>query len=123
MVLFVLGLVGVLVIAGGAVGWYARHTYFVGLDRDRVVIYKGRPGGLLWFDPTIEQPTSLRTADVRPSRLNDLRAGHTESSRADAQRYVNNLRQEAAQAAVPTNPIPPSTGLPPAPPASSQTSP
>ena len=36
-----------------AIGWYARSTYYVGFDGDQVAIYKGRPGGVLWFEPTL----------------------------------------------------------------------
>jgi len=83
-------------IAVAAVGWYARSAYYVGLDGDRVAIYKGRPGGLLWFEPTLQERKPLTTADVLPSRLPDLRAGRQEPTKAEADRYVNNLRQEAA---------------------------
>jgi hypothetical protein len=67
-----------------------------------VAIYKGRPGGLLWFEPTLQERKPLTTADVLPSRLPDLRAGREEPTKADADRYVNNLRQEAAA----TRPLP-----------------
>jgi PPM family protein phosphatase len=83
-------------IAVAAVGWYARSAYYVGLDGDRIAIYKGRPGGLLWFEPTLQERKPLTAADVLPSRLPDLRAGREEPTKADADRYVNNLRQEAA---------------------------
>src|SRR5439155_27056386 len=48
---FVVVLAAVLGASLAAVGWYARRTYFVGLAGNQVAIYKGRPGGLLWFDP------------------------------------------------------------------------
>ena len=83
-------------IAVAAIGWYARSAYYVGLDGDRVAIYKGRPGGLLWFEPTLQERKPLTTTDILPSRLPDLRAGRQEPTKADADRYVNNLRQEAA---------------------------
>ena len=96
VVAFAAALVLVLAMAVAAVGWYARHTYFVGIDHGQVAIFKGRPGGLLWFDPTLDRRTSLNERDVLPSRLPDLRDGKEEASLADAQRYVNNLRQEVA---------------------------
>jgi protein phosphatase len=83
-------------IAVAAVGWYARNTYYVGLSGSQVAIYRGRPGGLLWFQPTLQERKPLTTADVLPARLPDLRAGHEESTKADADRYVNELRQEAS---------------------------
>jgi protein phosphatase len=91
----------VLTSAGAAVNWYARHTFYVGLEGTQVVIFRGRPGGLLWFEPTLEKRTPLTTDEVVEARLPDLREGKPQSSLADADRYVNNLEQEAkaAQAA------------------------
>ncbi|MEA3075379.1 MAG: family protein phosphatase, partial [Actinomycetota bacterium] len=43
--------------AGAAIGVYARGAYYVGLDHGQVAIFKGRPGGLLWFQPTVEERT------------------------------------------------------------------
>jgi protein phosphatase len=44
---------------------YARDGYFVAFDaNDQVTIYRGRPGGLLWFDPTVENPTTRERADL-----------------------------------------------------------
>jgi len=99
VVIFLVTLGAILGVVVGAIGWYARSTYYVGLDGERVAIYKGRPGGLLWFQPTLQERKPLTTADILPSRIPDLRAGRQEPSKADADRYVNNLRQEAADVA------------------------
>ena len=107
-------LVAVVVVVGlalAAVGWYARHTYYVGLDNGQVAIFKGRPGGLLWFQPTLDRQTTLAEKDVPPSRLPDVKAGKEEPTRADAQRYVNNLRQEAASQTTTTT-LPPAAPTP-----------
>ncbi|MBV9043352.1 MAG: Stp1/IreP family PP2C-type Ser/Thr phosphatase, partial [Acidimicrobiia bacterium] len=108
----------IVVVAGGlvAVGWYARHTYYVGLDRGQVAIFKGRPGGLLWFNPTLDRRTSLAERDVPAARLPDVRAGKEEATRAEAQRYVNALREESAAAAQTTTTAPPTTVPAPPPP-------
>ena len=95
VVVFLLLFIGVLTTAGAAVNWYARHTFYVGLQGNHVVIFRGRPGGLLWFEPTLEKRTPLTTDDVVAARLPDLRKGKPQSSLADADRYVNNLEQEA----------------------------
>ena len=99
------GVVAVIVaLALLAVGWYARNTYFVGLDGDRVTIFKGRPGGFLWFEPRVVEQKPLTVNDILPARVAALRAGKEEATKAAADRYVNNLRQEfeAARQAVPT---------------------
>lgn len=86
------------VIAGivAAVEWYARDSYFVGLAGRQVVIYRGRPGGFLWWHPRLIERPGLTTARVLPSRLPDLRTGMQEPSLGAARRYVRNLRQEAS---------------------------
>lgn len=76
------------------VRWYATDNWFVTLDGNQVVIYQGRPGGLLWFKPTLVQRTGLTTADVLTRRIGTLRADKQEPSLAQARRYVANLRQE-----------------------------
>ena len=114
VVVFFLVLGTILGVIAGAIGWYARSTYYVGLDDDRVAIYKGRPGGLLWFQPTLQERKPLTVADVLPARVADLRAGHQVETKANADRYVNEIRQEAAQAAEASRPplIPPVSAFP-----------
>jgi protein phosphatase len=92
---FVVAFVGVLGVAVWAVAWYARDAYFVGLDADQVAIFRGRPGGLLWFDPTlVERKAQPTGADLLPAQRIELEAGHQVGSKKEADRYVNNLRQE-----------------------------
>jgi protein phosphatase len=93
-VVFVLLVLGVIGGAAGATVWYARASYFVGLDGDQVAIYKGRPGGLLWFDPTLEQRTSIPKADIPPAVLPAIEAGREEPTLADAKAYVANLKDQ-----------------------------
>ena len=95
VIAFIVVLVLLLGAAVGAVAWFARGTYYVGLDGEAVTIYQGRPGGLLWFDPTVAQRTDLTLADVPPARVDDLERGKQEPSLEDARRYVENLRDEA----------------------------
>jgi protein phosphatase len=96
MVAFFVVLVLILGAAFGAITWYGRGTYYVGIDGDRVTIFQGRPGGLLWYDPTVEQRTDLSVVDVPPARLQALKDGKQEPSRQAAERYVENLRDEAS---------------------------
>src|SRR5256885_6281587 len=46
----------------------SRSSYFVALKGDRVTIFQGRPGGVLWFHPTVKQRTDLTAADIPPSK-------------------------------------------------------
>lgn len=104
-----------LILGAGAAGvvWYARGAYFVGLRNSDIVIYQGRPGGVLWLKPTVAQVTSYTTNDVLPVHVPALRAGQEEPSISAAHSYVANLvnerRQAQAATAPPTTTAPPST--------------
>ncbi len=87
----------VLAVIGGAVAtiqWYGTSTYFVGFEGDEVVIFKGRPGGLLWIDPTVKEPTGIDRADVPAPALPRIKAGVEQSSLAKAKRFVANLEDQ-----------------------------
>ncbi|MDP9386989.1 MAG: hypothetical protein M3Q48_03455, partial [Actinomycetota bacterium] len=99
---FVLAVVLVLTGAVVAVAFFARGGYFVGADGDEVVIFKGRPGGLLWLEPTVVERTGVRMSELRPARVQDVRAGKEEPSVAEALRYVDNIRAEATPTTVVT---------------------
>ena len=88
-------LLAILGLAAAAIGWYARSSYFVGLKGDRVTIFQGRPGGVLWWHPTIAARTSLTTASVLSHEIPKLKSGQEESSLADARQYVASLVSEA----------------------------
>lgn len=64
----VVGLAAILVLGFTVFAAWARSGYFVSFDEDdRVVIYRGREGGVLWFDATVEATTS-RTRDSLDER-------------------------------------------------------
>jgi protein phosphatase len=90
--LFVLLVLAVSGAAVGAVWWFARNTFYVGVAGDEVVIYRGRPGGVLWVEPTIEQRTNLLLAQVPAERQQDVEKGRTEPTLEDARDYVRSLR-------------------------------
>jgi PPM family protein phosphatase len=90
--LFVVLVLAVGAAAVGAVWWFARNTFYVGVDGEDVVIFRGRPGGVLWIEPTVEQRTDLRLAQVPAERQQDVEKGRTEPTLEDAQDYVRALR-------------------------------
>jgi PPM family protein phosphatase len=112
-VVFLFLLIAVIGGALAAIGFYARGGYHVGINDGEVVIFQGRPGGLLWFDPTLKERTGLAEADVPPAYIPDVRDGKEFSSLEDASRYVFNL-QEAAVAMTTTTTT--TTAAPPPPP-------
>jgi PPM family protein phosphatase len=91
VLLWVLPVLAVLALAFGAVGWYARRTYFVGVDKSRVTIFKGRPDGVLGWDPTVEKRSAIETSELTPNELDDVKAKKTFSSRSGADDYVRRL--------------------------------
>jgi protein phosphatase len=92
--IFVLLFLAVLGAAGGAVGYYARHTFYVGLQGDHVVVFRGKPDGVLWFDPTFEKDTGLTLAGVPESKKAQLSEGKEFATVGDADAFVANLRRE-----------------------------
>ncbi|HEY4378264.1 MAG TPA: Stp1/IreP family PP2C-type Ser/Thr phosphatase [Acidimicrobiales bacterium] len=94
---FVLILLVVVAAAVAAVGWQARHTYFVGFADDEVTIFKGHPGGVLWFDPTVEQRMKISRSQVPDALEASIAAGKEEPSVTAARNYVLNLRNQIAQ--------------------------
>ncbi|MDQ3570279.1 MAG: Stp1/IreP family PP2C-type Ser/Thr phosphatase [Actinomycetota bacterium] len=116
-VAFLLVLALLLASATAAILISARGSYFVGVQGDEVVIFKGKPGGLLGFQPTLEERPGLRLADVLPSRAEELRRGKEAPSLDRARSYVRNIEEEARAAAVPpptTTPRAPLNAPPPA---------
>jgi serine/threonine protein phosphatase PrpC len=108
VVIFFVALVAILVIAGLGTAYYARSTYYVGLRGGQVTIFKGRPGGVLWWKPTTAKTTDLASSGVLAFNLPALRAGVQESTLGAARSYVANLRTAKA-AATPATTVPPTT--------------
>jgi serine/threonine protein phosphatase PrpC len=92
--LFALLLLGVVGGALATIQWYGTSTYFVGFHGDEVAIYQGRPGGLLWIDPELEDDTGILRDEVPARYVRALEAGHEQSSLADARAYVSNIERD-----------------------------
>jgi protein phosphatase len=89
--LFAVLLVAVLGAAAGAIGWYARNTYFVGVRGEEVVVFQGKPGGVLWFDPTVDHTTDLTTADLTAEARDDVARGIEFGSVEEADAYLERV--------------------------------
>ena len=95
VLLFVLLVIGVAWGAWAFVRWYAMSTYFVqSTNGQSIVIYRGRPGGVLWFQPQVETVSATTTADVLATRVKKLQHGVIEPSLEAANRYIANLADE-----------------------------
>jgi PPM family protein phosphatase len=112
--LWVLPVLAILALAVGAVGWYARGTYFVGVNQSRVTIFKGRPGGVLGWDPTVERRTALDLSQLTDAEKAAVEDKKTFSSRGGADDYVRRLRTAVEERTPPsTVPAPPESTVPP----------
>ena len=88
---------------------YGRTGYFVGFDGSDVVVYKGRPGGVLWFDPTVEARTPLKERDLTEDMAKEILGNPTFGDAVSAQRYVNGIRDEVQPVPTTTLPLPATT--------------
>jgi protein phosphatase len=102
VVLFVLVFVAVLGGTAGVVVWFDKASFFVGLDRGHVTIFQGRPGGLLWFKPSVVERTSLTPADLLASNVVALNQGMEASSYQAARNLVHGLSLERVKLGVTT---------------------
>ena len=93
MVLFWSALVAIVLSGITIVGVYARSGYFIGFDEDsRVAVYRGRVGGVLWFNPTIDTQTTLSGADLPEDVLRDVALNRTFTSSTNASKYLALIR-------------------------------
>jgi protein phosphatase len=128
VIFFLILLAAVVAAAYFVVRWYATDNWFVTVQKGELVVYQGRPGGLLWFEPKLVDHTGVPTSDVLSLHLGALRRDVQQPSLNAAKHYVQTLQQEAfsqrqINAASPTTTAPPTTAPPPtsAPPATSTT--
>ncbi|HEX5614228.1 MAG TPA: Stp1/IreP family PP2C-type Ser/Thr phosphatase [Acidimicrobiia bacterium] len=85
LVFLVVPLAMVLGVAVGGLYWYARQTYYVGIDDGEVVVFRGIPGGVLGWSPTVEQRTDVAASELREAdrrNLEDDGAGRGSLTRA-----------------------------------------
>jgi protein phosphatase len=93
MVLFWTALVAIVFSGITIVGVYARSGYFIGFDKDsRVAVYRGRVGGVLWFNPTIDTQTTLSGEDLPEDVLRDVALNRTFTSSTNASKYLALIR-------------------------------
>ena len=86
--------VGIIAVVGAmyAVGVYARGTYHVAFAGDEVVIYQGRSGGVLWFDPTLEEGSGIFRSQLADGTVADVEGVVEVSSLEAARTYVDGIR-------------------------------
>ena len=113
-VMFVVAVLGIFGIAIAAITWYGRSTFFVGVHDGKVTLFRGRPGGVLWIEPTIEKTYDVSRDDLRPSDRARVDAGTDVRDTAAGDQYVRNLLSAATTTttAAPTTTSPATTAAP-----------
>ena len=90
VVLFWSALTAIVISAISIMGVYARSGYFIGFDdSENVAVYRGRPGGWLWFQPTIDTQTELAGEELPEDILRDVAMNRTFTSSSQAQKYLS----------------------------------
>jgi protein phosphatase len=102
VVLVLLPVVLILAIAAAAIGWYARDSYYVGASNGEVVIFKGVPGGVLGWDPTVDSRTGIRLDDLTQLDRHSVETNSTKGSLETAEQFVARLRGAVAPSSTTT---------------------
>ncbi len=93
-----LAVVATFLVALLGINWYGGGAYFAADESGQVVIFKGRPGGLLWVDPELEIETGVSIDELAPAGVQQLEQEVEWTSLADAQTFVDQLdRVESAE--------------------------
>ncbi len=73
---------------------WARSGYFIDFDdNDQVTVYKGQPGGVLWFDPTSEGSTTLTRSSASEDSIRVVTRRPEFSSLGAAITFVEDLER------------------------------
>ncbi|MEZ5343833.1 MAG: hypothetical protein R2706_21070, partial [Acidimicrobiales bacterium] len=90
-VAFAVAVAAILGLATLVTSWYATSAYFVDEQAGEVVILHGRPGGLLFWDPTVEEKTGIDSSLLDGASVERVKAQTVWSSLEEAQALVDLL--------------------------------
>jgi protein phosphatase len=84
--------VAVFVAAFVIVAAYGRSGYFAGFDDDgAVVVFQGRPGGVLWFQPTVEERRDVTRDELQQEAIDRVESNPRYSSAAAVERFIDRI--------------------------------
>jgi len=75
------------------INWFGSSAYFAAEQSGEIVIFRGRPGGILWVDPELEQPTGVAIEDLAPAGLLKLEEELEWTSLDAALEFVDQLER------------------------------
>ncbi len=96
MVTSILVVLLVVVVGGGYAAWrYSQSQYYVGTDGHEVIIYRGVNQSVLGMSLShVYRHTGIPMSHVPANDVTQVRGTITAASLADAQKTVNNIRQQ-----------------------------
>ncbi|MFN8018782.1 MAG: Stp1/IreP family PP2C-type Ser/Thr phosphatase [Acidimicrobiales bacterium] len=95
VVVFAIAIVAVIAVILGAIVWSGTSSYYVAFKGDRVVLYQGKPGGVLWIKPSYDQDTPLTRDQLSESDRKAIADNKAFGSKADALTYILKLQTSA----------------------------
>ena len=93
VIAFLLALLAVLAAVFGATAVSANGTYFVGFEGEEVAVYKGKPGGVLWINPSLVESGPLTRKELPEDARVAVQQKPQFSSKGKAMRYVATLQE------------------------------
>ena len=93
VLLFVIPILIIVGIAIGTIAWYARNSYFIAFDRQRVVLYRGRPAGLLFWDPQVVDRTTITRGTLNDVDRHTVDTKKEFSDLTTARRFLTGVRR------------------------------
>lgn len=107
--MFVLPILVILGLGIAALGYYAQNSYFVTVSGGTVTLYRGRPGGVLWWNPEVVRSTNVKPSQLSAAARDRITQPREFSDETRAQQFVQALitdraeqRKRAASAATTT---------------------
>lgn len=99
---FIAAFVFVILTGFAFIWWTGTKTWYVGVDGDKVAIFHGKPGGVLWIEPTLAEDSELLIANVPRSAVVDVQNGVEQPSLESARAYIDNLVEQNLKASTTT---------------------
>ncbi len=99
---FIAAFVFVILTGFAFIWWTGTKTWYVGVDGDKVAIFHGKPGGVLWIEPTLAEDSELLIANVPRSAVIDVQNGVEQPSLESARTFIDNLVEQNLKASTTT---------------------